>query len=261
MKKLFTSDYWILPAIVINTIAIVLLSFPQWSQNIYLISIDTILTIFFIIELLFKLRLFGFKYYKQNALNMLDFGVIVLGSFSLLESFTAIPFISAITLLRIGRLFRLVRLFQFVPHFNQLLKGIGRAMKASVLVLIVLVLFALVLAVIATQSFGARNPELFGNPIVSLFTIFQLFTIEGWTEISDQVTQGMPGWQFWMSRLFFVFVVLSGGIFGLSLANAVFVDEMTIDNNQDLEKKVDALTEEVKKLMAHVNDSTDLNQP
>ena len=38
-----------------------------------------------------------------------------------------------------------------------------------------------------------------------------------------------------------------GGILGLSLANAVFVDEMMMDNTEYLERKVDALTEEIRR--------------
>ena len=46
----------------------------------------------------------------------------------------------------------------------------------------------------------------------------------------------------------FVLAVLIGGILGLSLANAVFVDEMMMDNTEVLERKIDALTEEVRRL-------------
>jgi voltage-gated sodium channel len=42
--------------------------------------------------------------------------------------------------------------------------------------------------------------------------------------------------------------VLVGGVLGLSLANAVFVDEMMMDNTADLEAKVDALAEEIRAL-------------
>ena len=51
-----------------------------------------------------------------------------------------------------------------------------------------------------------------------------------------------------LTRFYFVIVVLIGGIFGMSLANAIFVDEMTMDNNQDLEKKIDDLFEELREL-------------
>jgi len=50
------------------------------------------------------------------------------------------------------------------------------------------------------------------------------------------------------ARVFFVIAVLVGGILGLSLANAVFVDEMMMDNTDVLERKVDLLTEELRAL-------------
>ncbi len=45
-------------------------------------------------------------------------------------------------------------------------------------------------------------------------------------------------------------VVLLGGVFGMSLANAVFVDEMTMDNNDALEQKIDRLQMEIQDLKA-----------
>ena len=51
-----------------------------------------------------------------------------------------------------------------------------------------------------------------------------------------------------MVRFYFMFVVLSGGIFGISIANAVFVDEMTIDNNIVLEEKIDLLNDKIERL-------------
>ena len=46
-------------------------------------------------------------------------------------------------------------------------------------------------------------------------------------------------------RGYFVLAVLVGGILGLSLTNAVFVDEMTADNNDRLEQMVSDLREEL----------------
>jgi voltage-gated sodium channel len=42
--------------------------------------------------------------------------------------------------------------------------------------------------------------------------------------------------------------VLVGGILGLSLANAVFVDEMMADNTESLERKVDDLAAELRRI-------------
>jgi len=41
----------------------------------------------------------------------------------------------------------------------------------------------LVLSILTTHFFGQIVPEYFGNPLISSYTIFQIFTIEGWNEI------------------------------------------------------------------------------
>ena len=61
-----------------------------------------------------------------------------------------------------------------------------------------------------------------------------MFTIEGWYEIPDALAaSGLDSATVMLVRGYFVLAVLVGE-FGLSLANAVFVDEMTADNNDRL---------------------------
>ena len=120
-----------------------------------------------------------------------------------------------------------------------------------------LVFLNFMLAMITCNFYAEVAPEYFGNPLVSIYSIFQLFTLEGWNEIpaaiaqSTDPTTGQPVLSdsaIGITRFYFALVVILGGIFGMSLANAVFVDEMTMDNNQELEKKVDSLTEEIRSL-------------
>ena len=37
----------------------------------------------------------------------------------------------------------------------------------------------------ATLLFRDIDPEHFGNPIASAYSVFQVFTVEGWNEIAD----------------------------------------------------------------------------
>ena len=132
-----------------------------------------------------------------------------------------------------------------------ILSGLGRALRASVFVLIVLLFLDLILAILTCHFYQAIAPEYFGNPLISAYTVFQLFTVEGWNEVADVIANNTTGeYAIGFSRLFFVLIVLIGGIFGMSLANAVFVDEMTMDNNKDLEAKIDKLQSEI----AHIRE-------
>ena len=87
--------------------------------------------------------------------------------------------------------------------------------------------------------------------LIALYSIFQIFTIEGWNEIPAAVVANAPdgSWFPGLARLFFVLVVLLGGIFGFSILNAVFVDEMVMDNNDLLEQKMDQLNKKVDQLL------------
>jgi voltage-gated sodium channel len=148
-----------------------------------------------------------------------------------------------------------------VPHIERLVSGLGRALKASCLVLAVLAFFNFLLAIITCHFFRNLCPDLFGDPFVSMYSMFQVFTVEGWNEIPAEIKQNVQSESLetnWLSgdalvvisRIYFATTMLFGGIFGLSLANAVFVDEMTIDNTDDLEAKVDRLSGQIEELRA-----------
>ena len=88
-------------------------------------------------------------------------------------------------------------------------------------------------------------------PGVSLFTIFRLFTGDGWSEIPIQIAENSSEFMGRLVRTTFAVLFFLGGILGLSFVNSIFVDAMTGDNNdevlrrlEELEKKIDNLSRE-----------------
>ena len=79
--------------------------------------------------------------------------------------------------------------------------------------------------------------------------MFKVFTIEGWFEIPDDVTQNLSPVSAFFTNVYFIFIVMSGGIFGLSLVNSIFVDAMVSDNNDSLENKIQSLEEKIDLLI------------
>ena len=77
-----------------------------------------------------------------------------------------------------------------------------------------------------------------GTPIDSIYSIFRLFTIEGWYDIPDAVASAYGTWGIVLARLYFIFLLILGGIIGLSLINSVFVDAMMSDNNDEIKEKL-----------------------
>lgn len=76
-----------------------------------------------------------------------------------------------------------------------------------------------------------------------------MFTVEGRNEVLDAITarSDSDGLSMFV-RAYFVVSVSVGGILGLSRTSTVFVAEMTMDNTQNLESKVDQLHAEINPL-------------
>ncbi len=251
MKIIFLNEKIILSAIILNALVIFLLAFPSLKMHPGLIHFDNLFVLYFTIEAIIKIRDRGFKQYIRINWNKFDFLIVVFSLPLLLESFIPIAHsASIITIFRLFRLLRVIRFFRFVPNLNHILVGLARAFRASVFVFVVLIFLNFIFSVLTTYIFSHHLPEYFGDPIISSFTIFQMFTLEGWNEIPAAISAktDLSVIQINMARLYFSAVVLLGGIFGMSIANAIFVDEMTMDNNAQLETKIDKLQDQIDRL-------------
>ena len=257
------SDRLVMAVIVINATALVLheMSAPAWAA--FWFWVDYACVVYFLIEVVLKVGRDGWAAYWSSGWNRFDFAVVVLSLPALLGPFVDLSAFAFVLVLRLGRLFRLFRVLRFIPNLDHLVTGARRALRASVGVFLARLLVNLILAVMATLLFRELDPEHFGNPVTAGYSIFQVFTVEGWNEIAEGLVERAtsdsamdPRWVVVTVRLFFAVAVVVGGILGLSLANAVFVDEMMMDNNDVLEAKVDQLTAEIRSLREEVRRKT-----
>ncbi len=107
----------------------------------------------------------------------------------------------------------------------------------------------LVFAMISCSLFKTIAPEFFATPTDAIYSIFRLFTIEGWYEIPDGVaSQLSPIWAR-VTRIYFCLLLVLGGVIGLSLVNSVFVDAMVSDNNDDVKEKLNQLEAKIDKIL------------
>ncbi|MEM6963262.1 MAG: ion transporter [Bacteroidota bacterium] len=261
LKKFFLTERNIMIAIGINAFIICLLYFPNIHNdeqpNHFLVTIDHLFALLFLIEAIVKIVVEKPRKYFANSWNIFDFIIVVISIPSLL---TFIPFFAMhdygiLKVLRLFRMIRMVRFLKFIPHMAMIMAGLSRALKASVFVIIVLLFLNFMLALFTCHFYGEIAPQYFGDPGISAYTIFQLFTVEGWNEIPDVVLKETNNvFLAAFTRFYFVIIVLVGGIFGMSLANAVFVDEMTMDNNAVVEKKIEQLSEQIEELKQMLGD-------
>jgi len=252
VKKIFLNDKFILLLILINAVTIFASGFEMSPSNRFIFSItDNIITGLFITELIVKFKEFGIKGYFDSNWNKFDFVLIAL-SLPALIAFVGnfeITNLSFLLVFRVMRVFKSFRFLKFIPGIEHLVKGINRALKASIFVFIGFIIYIFIISILSFYLFKGVSTEYFGNPLNSLYTTFKIFTVEGWYEIPDLLTQNLSSTTSFFTYLYFIFVVISGGIFGLSLVNSIFVDAMVSDNNDALEKKIDSLEKKIDKLL------------
>jgi len=269
LVRLIIAERSVIVVIVINTLALFAMAFtdPKLAQPnespgpvalmLYQVSfwVDFVCVVYFLVEIVLKISTGGWRRFWTNNWNRFDFTVVVLSAPVLLSPLLDVGDLSVLLALRLGRLFRLFRVMRFIPNREHLFLGIRRALKASLGVFLALLLINLVLSLGATQLFGRTAPQFFGDPILASYSLFRVFTIEGWYEIPEAIAKNAHPVIAALGKLYFVGAVLVGGILGLSLANAVFVDEMTMDNNKGIEDKIDQLLTELQELREQIGRS------
>jgi len=252
LKKFWTENKWaerfILFIILLNSIII----FLQESgiSNPVLNSLDAICTIIFLIEMIGKHLELGVKDYWKSGWNILDGTLVVLSIPSLIAYFvpTGMLDLSFLLILRVLRVFRFFRLIHIFPNFTSIIKHLWKALRESFAIFVGFLILIVVFALISCALFKDAAPQSFGTPLDAIYSTFRMCTVEGWYDIPDAVASAMgPSVVGWV-RMYFVFILIAGGIIGLSLVNSIFVDAMVSDNNDELEKEVKSLTRTVEEL-------------
>lgn len=254
LKKLILNDIFILILISLNALIIFLQGFLKESNTFgyTLQTIDYLITIIFIIEIGVKIKTSSLKGYFKDGWNIFDFSLVLIALPSLITIVTPLQIVSLdfLLTLRILRVFKFFRVLKFIPNIENLLSGLLRAIKSSVLIIITFIIFNFIFAILSFSFFSDIAPEHFSNPLISFYSTFKIFTVEGWYEIPDLIAERTNRIEIAIfARLYFVMLLFGGGIFGLSLINSIFVDSMMSDNNDELLEKMNQLENKMDEIL------------
>ncbi len=253
VKRFFINDNIMLVLVIINTGIIFASGFHIGGERIFLLM-DCIFTMLFFIEAVIKIQVEGFKRYWNDRWNRFDFILVMLALPSCLNVFGDIlPGTGILLSLRIMRTFKTFRLLQFIPNINGLINGIKMAFKASFIVAMGLIILLVVFSIINTFLFGNAAPQYFGNPAISFYSVFRLFTIEGWYDMPEAIAQHSGEAMALFTRIYFSILLFLGGIIGMSLVNSIFVDAMAADNNDEVLERLNQLEQKIDKLNKNVH--------
>jgi voltage-gated sodium channel len=236
--------------IIINAITLGLETSPRAMAAIgpWLLAIDTIALWVFTLELGLKLVAWRTRFFRDGW-NLFDLAIVAIAW---------LPAAGPLAVLRALRIMRILRLVSIVPQMRTVVGALFRALPGMGSIVAVLLLVYYVAAVMATKLFGTAFPELFGNIGASMFSLFQVMTLESWSMgIVRPVMEVYP--QAW---LFFVPFIVVTSFTVLNLFIALIVNSMqtlqtrsqeTIraeavvahDEREALARQLDALTTEV----------------
>jgi voltage-gated sodium channel len=173
--------------------------------------LDRTLLILFVIELALKLTAHGARFFR-GGWNVFDLAVVAIA---------LIPASGPLSVFRALRVLRILRLVSAVPKMRLVVEALARSLPGLGSIGLLLLIFFYVFAVVATKLFSAEFPQWFGTLWTSMFSLFQIMTLEGWADIAREVMARYPG-----AWIFFIAFILLATFTVLNLFIALIVNAM-----------------------------------
>lgn len=136
-----------------------------------LLVLDKICLAVFIVELVVKLICYRLHFWRSGW-NIFDFLVVVIA---------LVPGAGVWAVLRSLRVLRVLRLLTAIPSLKKVVAAFIHSIPGLSGVMAVMSIFFYTMGVLATRLFGETHPEWFGSLGDSLYTLFQIMTLESWS--------------------------------------------------------------------------------
>ena len=209
----------------------------------------------FIAEIIVLIAARGIQYFK-DPWCVFDF--IVVG-------IALIPASGSLSVLRALRVLRVLRLINKIESMRKVVGGLLSSLPGlgSVFGLILIVFY--VASVIATNLFSSEVPDWFGDMGSTAYTLFQVMTLEGWSQhVARPVMEVYPN-----AWIFFILFILIATFIIFNLFIAVIVDSITADKEKEhlnqtqfntIEQEVLAVRAEIQEVLALREEIRDLRK-
>ncbi|ASO22224.1 voltage-gated sodium channel [Actinoalloteichus hoggarensis] len=220
---------FIVGVIVVNAIGLGLETSPNLmaGYGTLIHTIDLIAIGIFVVELVVKLYAYRLDFFR-DPWNWFD--IVVVGV-------ALVPTAEGFAVLRALRIMRALRLISQVPSMRRVVGALLSAIPGLLSILGLLLLVLYTGAVVGVQLFRDAAPQDFGSVSSSLFTMFEVMTLEGWQDIADPVMDVYPA-----AWVFFIGYIVVTSFIVLNLLLAVLVGTMEVQlsaerwkEDQDLE--------------------------
>mgnify|MGYP000737137523 CR=1 FL=1 len=201
--------------------------------------IDDIALTIFVVELMLKFYAYRLKFFN-SAWNIFDLCVVTVG---------LMPSGGGLSALRGLRVIRTLRLLSVVPEMRAVVQALLDALPGMGAVIIMISIVFYVFGVMATLMYGNAFDEWFGTLGRSLYSLFQIMTLESWSMgIVRPVMDEFP-----MAWAFFVpFIVITS----FSVLN-LFIGLLVNTMQSAVEEETEAEFEKLRDLVRTETDTVD----
>jgi len=234
----------ILTVIIINSITLGLGTSDRVNAEIggFLRVFDRVILGIFVVELSLKLYAYGVHFFRSSW-NLFDFFVVSVG---------LLPQGAGMSALRGLRVIRALRLLSVIPQMRAVVQALLDALPGMGAVILMISIVFYVFGVMATVMYGDAFDEWFGTLGRSLYSLFQIMTLESWSMgIVRPVMEMYP-----YAWAFFVPFIMITTFSVLNLFIGLLVNTMQSAVEQDTEAEFERLRElvrnETNQVDAHV---------
>jgi len=235
-------ERFIIGVILFNAVTLGLETVPAAMARFgpLLLTLDSLALAVFVVEITLKLVAMGFRFFRRGW-NIFDLTIVLISLAPASEGFAV---------LRAFRILRVLRLMTLLPSMRNVVEAMLRAIPGMGSVVALLGLVFYVFSVMATKLFGANFPEWFGSIGSSLYSLFQVMTLESWSMgIVRPVMEVYP-----LAWLFFVPFILLTTFAVLNLFIAIIVNAMTESHSEEVTAQAEQSHADHEALVAEIRE-------
>lgn len=178
----------------------------------WLILAEQLILALFVAELALKLIAKGLRFFRSGW-NLFDFLIVAIA---------LVPAAGPFQILRALRILRLLRLIGRIPRLRNVIEALLQSLPGIGWVAVLLIMIFYIFAVMGTQLFGGDFPDRFGSVGASMYSLFQVMTLESWSEeIARPVMSAYP-----FAWLYFIVFILLSSFTMLNLFIGIIVSTM-----------------------------------
>ena len=166
--------------------------------------------------------------YFRDGWNVFDFLIIIVALIPATDDFAMVA--------RLARLLRVLRLISAIRELRLIVAALVRSIPSVGHVILLMSIIVYIYAIIGYQLFHQHDPTHWRSLGVSVLTLFNIITLEGWTVVMEKAMQLHP-WAW----IYFVSYVIAGTFVVINLFIAIIInnlDEAKAERLKELEPPV-----------------------